>query len=100
MQTRHAEIAFNVFVCDDGRIAKFKRFITKPTRRTQSFNGPELDFWAAIFETILRGGDASVLARRPEMKKFVSKVTAMARKSKAARLQLGEKKSARERRRR
>ncbi len=92
MQTRHAEIAFNVFVCADGRIARFKHFVTKPTRRTQSFSGPELDFWATLFETILCGGDASVLTRRSEMKLFVSKVSAMARKSKAARLQLDKKK--------
>lgn len=98
MQTRHAEIAFNVFVCADGRIARFERFITKPTRRTQSFSGPELDFWSAILETILRGGDTTVLTRHPEMKRFVSKVTNMARKSKDGRLQLPKKKSARRRR--
>lgn len=81
MQTRHDEKEPGVFVCADGTIATFKRFVTDPTRRTQSFHSREINFMVELFETLQRGGDVSVLARAREAAKLAGKFRGMRRKS-------------------
>ena len=84
MQTRHEEQSENVFVCADGTIATFERFITKPTRRTNSFSKEEIYFADELFRALLQGADLSNLRRRPELKEWARKASTMRKKSEAA----------------
>lgn len=84
MQTRHQEPLPGVFRCEDGTAATFERFVTKPTRRTQSFSAEELDLWHFIVTGLLHGRDISMARRHPLWSKMVSKVHGMRSKSKAA----------------
>ena len=83
MQTHHTDAARG-FICEDGQVGVFKRFVTKPTRRTASFGEPELHLLHFILVGLLNGHDISQATRHPEFAKLALKATNMRRKSKAA----------------